>query len=159
MEDYREQLQKGAIQVAYRGLMAYMMSLRTHFTKAYPEYRVSGSIYYGYMDMTYFSVVPDSFKQRKLKIAIVFLHEAFRFEAWLAANNKGVQSEYWKRFKESKWNKYHIVQPAKGVDSIVEHVLVEEPNFGDLDTLTNQCERETLKFTKDIESFISNFEM
>ena len=78
MNDYRKQLEKGAIQEAYKGLMEYIMGLRTHFTKKHPDYDVSGSIYYGYMDMTYFSIFPKSMKDRKLKIAIVFLHDAFR---------------------------------------------------------------------------------
>ena len=90
MLEYKKQLEKGAIQAAYKGLMEYMMGLRTVFSNRYPDYVVSGSIYYGYMDMTYFSFSPQSFKQRNLKVAIVFLHEAFRFEAWLAASNKSI---------------------------------------------------------------------
>ena len=154
MNEYRKQLEKGAINKAYKGLMEYIMSLRTHFKNKYPDYFVSGSIYSGYMDMTYFSFFPKSFKDRKLKIAIVFIHEAFRFEVWLAGNNKQVQSKYWQLFKESDWNKYHIVSTTQGVDSIVEHILVDDPDFNDLDTLTVQIERESLKFIKDIESFI-----
>jgi len=155
MNEYRKQLEKGAIQGAYKGLMEYIMSLRTHFKNKYPDYFVSGSVYYGYMDMTYFSFFPKSFKDRKLKIAIVFIHEAFRFEVWLAGNNKQVQSKYWKLFKESDWNKYHVVSTTKGVDSIVEYILVEDPDFSDLDTLTKQIESGTLKFIKHVEGFLA----
>jgi hypothetical protein len=154
IDEYRKQLEKGAIKKAYKGLMEYMMELRTHFKNKYPDYFVSGSIYYGYMDMTYFSFFPKSVKDRNLKIAIVFLHEAFRFEAWLAGVNKQVQQKYWKLFKESEWNKFHIVSTTKGVDSIIEGILVENPDFSDLDTLTKQVEAETLKFIKDVESFL-----
>ena len=155
INEYRKQLEKGAIQGAYKGLMEYIMSLRTHFKNKYPDYFVSGSVYYGYMDMTYFSFFPKSFKDRKLKIAIVFIHEAFRFEVWLAGNNKQVQSKYWKLFKESDWNKYHVVSTTKGVDSIVEYILVEDPDFSDLDTLTKQIESGTLKFIKHVEGFLA----
>jgi hypothetical protein len=155
INEYRKQLEKGAIQGAYKGLMAYIMFLRTHFKNKYPDYFVSGSIYHGYMDMTYFSFFPKSIKDRKLKIAIVFIHDAFRFEVWLAGNNKQVQSKYWKIFKESDWNKYHIVSTTKGVDSIVEYILVDNPDFSDLDTLTKKIERATLKFIKDVEVFLS----
>ena len=155
INEYRKQLEKGSIKQAYKGLMQYIMSLRTHFKNKYPDYFVSGSIYYGYMDMTYFSFFPKSLKHRKLKIAIVFLHDAFRFEVWLAGNNKQVQSKYWKLFKESDWNKYHIVSTTKGVDSIVEYILVDNPDFSDLDTLTKQIERGTLKFIKNVEGFLS----
>ena len=153
--EYRKQLEKGAIQAAYKGLMEYILGLRTHFNNKYPDYYVPGSIYYGYMDMTYFSILPKTLKDRKLKIAIVFLHEAFRFEVWLAGVNKQVQSKYWKLFKESGWDKYHIVSTTEGVDSIVEHILVDDPDFSDLDALTKQIERTTLKFIKDVESFLS----
>ena len=49
MSEYKKQLGKGVIQEAYKGLMEYMMGLRTHFAKKYPDHFVSGSIYYGYM--------------------------------------------------------------------------------------------------------------
>jgi len=155
MKEYRIQLKKGAIQKAYRGLMDYIMDLRTHFKNKYPDYFVSGSIYYGYMDMTYFSFTPESLKQRNLKIAIVFIHDAFKFEVWLGGYNKQVQSKYWKLFKESGWDKYHVVSSTKGVDSIVEYVLVDSPDFSDSDTLTQQIETGTLQFIEDVESFFA----
>jgi hypothetical protein len=156
--EYRKQLGKGAIQKAYRGLMEYVMALRTHFKNKYPGYFVSGSIYYGYMDMTYFSFFPKSVGDRNLKIAIVLIHDTCRFEAWLAGSNKQVQSKYWKLFKESGWKKYHLVPTTKGVDSIVEYILVDNPDFSDLDALTVQIETGTLKFIKDVESFLSEHE-
>ena len=155
MNEYRKQLAVGAIQKAYKGLMEYIMDLRTFLMNKYPDYFVSGGIYYGYMDMTYLSFYPESIKQRKLKIAIVFVHERFRFEVWLAGYNKQVQSKYWKLFKESDWNQYHLVPTTQGVDSIIESVLVDNPDFRDLEALTTQIERETLIFIKDIESFLS----
>jgi hypothetical protein len=154
LNEYRKQLEKGAIQAAYQGLMEYIMGLRTHFKNKYPEYAVSGSIYYGYMDMTCFSIFPKSLKERQLKIALVFLHEAFRFEVWLSGKNKQVLTKYWKLFKESEWNKYKIVTPAKGVDSIVEYILVDNPDFSDLDALTKRIEQGTLKFIQDVERFL-----
>ncbi len=124
MNEYRKQIEKGAIKEAYRGLMKYIMDLRTHLKNKYPYHFVSSSIYYGYMDMTYFSFIPQSFKRRKLKVAIVFIHDTCRFEVWLGGYNKQVQTKYWKLFKESGWNKYHVVSTTEGVDSIVEYVLV-----------------------------------
>jgi len=156
MKEYKKQLQKGHIQVAYQGLMAYFGTLRSHFRNKYPEYGVSGSIYYGYMDMTYFPIFPESLKSRGLKIAIVFVHEAFRFEVWLAAKNKRVQTKFWKLFNKNSWNKYPIVSTTKGVDSIVEYILVDDPDFRDLDTLTKQIDNGSVKFINDVEGFLSN---
>ncbi len=154
MGEYRRQLEKGAIQKAYKGLMEYIMSLRTHLNNEHPDFVVSG-IYYGYMDMTYFSFFPASLKDRSLKVAIVFLHEAFRFEAWLAGYNKQVQSQYWSLIKESGWDKYRLVPTTQGADSILECVLVEDPDFGNFEALTQQIETRTLRFIKDVESFLS----
>ena len=106
--------------------------------------------------MTYFSFFPKSLKNRKLKIAIVFVHDTFRFEVWLAGNNRTVQTKYWKLFREHDWKKYHIATPAKGVDAILDHILIDNPDFRDLDALTMQIERGTLKFIKDVETFLAN---
>ncbi len=153
---YREQLQNGTIQEAYKGLMEYILSLKTHFKNRHPAYAVPSNIYFGYMDMTYFSIVPETLKERGLKIAIVFLHREFRFEAWLAGVNKDVQADYWKRINESGWKKYRLVPTLKGADSILEHVVVDNPDFNDLDALTNKIEQETVLFIREVEKFLSN---
>jgi len=154
MLELKSQLEKGGIQKAYQGLMEYFMELRTHFQKKYPDHFVSSSLYYGYMDMTYFAFIPPSLKERNLKPAIVFVYDTFRFEVWLAAANKQVQSKYWEMIKESGWNKYRLVPMVKGYDAIIENVLVEEPDFRDLDALTEQIERGTLNFIEDVERFL-----
>jgi hypothetical protein len=155
MGEYRKQMRKGDIAEAYTGLMEYIMGLRTHFQNKYPDYFVSGRIYYGYMDMTYFSFFPKSLKDRKLKIGIVFIHDTCRFEVWLFGYNKQVQAKYWKLFKESDWNTYRIPSTIKGMDSIIEYIVVDNPDFSDLDTLTKQIEKGTLQFIKDVENFVS----
>jgi len=155
MDEYRRQLEKGEIQKAYKGLMEYILDLKTHFQKKYPDHTVSSTIYFGYMDMTYFSFFPGSLKDRRLKVAIVFLHEQFRFEVWLAGYNKQVQTRYWKLFKENNWNKYHLVPTPQGVDSILEDILVDDPDFSDPQALTRQIERGSLKFIRDVEGFLS----
>jgi len=155
MLEYRKQLANGQIQKAYKGLMDFMLGLKTHFKDKYPDYFVSGSLYFGYMDMTYFAIIPESLKQRNLKIALVFNHEAFRFEAWLAGYNKQVQTKYWQLIKASGWSRYALVPDTKGEDAILVHILAANPDFSDLTGLTGQLERETLTFISDIENFLS----
>ncbi len=153
IEEYRKQLAKGIIQKAYQGLMDYVMDLRMHFSKKYPDL-TPGNIYQGYMDMTYFPIFPRELTSRKLKIAIVLIHETIRFEIWLAAQNRQVQSEYRQLFKEEDWTKYRIPGAAKGVDSIVEYTLADNPDFGDLNALTKQIETGTFAFVNEIERFL-----
>jgi len=58
-------------------------------------------------------------------------------------------------FKESDWNKYRIPSTTKGVDSIIEYILVDNPDFSDLYALTKQIEGGTLKFINDIGNLLS----
>ena len=155
MDEYRQQLARGAIQAAYKGLMDYMQNLKTHLKNKYPDYVVPGSLYFGYMDMTYFSFFPKTLQERDLKIAIVYVHETGRFEDWLAGYNKQVQTRYWELMRASGWDQYRLVPTTKGADAIIEHTLVESPDFNNLDALTEQIERGTLMFIADVERFLA----
>jgi hypothetical protein len=155
MLEFRNQLARGAIQKAYLGLMQFMLSLKSHFSANHADLSVSGSIYPGYMDMTYFSVVPQSWKERELKIAIVFVYDSFRFEVWLSGRNQKVLAKYWEIFTTRGWDPYKIAPQGKWADSILEHTLVENPDFCDLPALTGQIEQGTLKFIQDVDSFLT----
>ena len=157
MAEYKNQMQKGYVPAAYQGLMQYIMDLRTYFKNRYPDALPPGSLYYGYMDMTYFPLFPESLKKRKLKIALVFIHQSVRFEVWLAAYNKQVQTKYWQLFRGSDWPEYRVPETAKGTDSIIEFTLVENPDFGILDALTGQIEQGTLAFINDVENFLARY--
>lgn len=155
MIEYRKQLAKGYIKDAYRGLMEYIADLRLHLANQYPDYFVSGSINYGFMDYTYFYFFPKSLKKLNLKIVLLFIHDTSTFEIWLAGYNKSVQKQYWEFFKESNWHKYHLAPAAKGTDYILTHTLADNVDFGDLDALTKQLEQATLGFINDVEAFLS----
>ena len=129
--EYRQQMSKGDLQIAYRGLMDFLMGLRNHFSAGYPDHFVSASIYQGYMDMSYFAVTPKALRDRKLKIALVLLHEDVSFEVWLCGANKQVQKKYWNAIRKTGWNKYRIPASIEGIDSIVEMPLIDRPNFDD----------------------------
>ncbi len=145
-------MEKGTIQKAYKGIMDYVMRLRTYLQNKYPEYTV-GNIYYGYMDMTYFPLFPKKLKDRKLKIAIVFIHGNCRFEVWLSGNNRQVQKEYSELISINNWNKYRM--DSKNPDSIIEFTLDTNPDFSDTNKLTKKIEISTLSFINDIEAFLS----
>lgn len=155
MDEYKKQLKRGYIQVAYKGLMEFFRDLRATFKRGYPAFSMSSSIYYGYMDMTYFSIVPEFLKRRKLKIALVFIHEPFRFEVWLSGMNRKVQAKYWNVLKEIDLGEYHLASNPGTVDYVIGAVLVDKPDFRDLGTLIEQIERGVLEFTEDVEEFLS----
>ena len=156
MVEYRKQLANGAIQQAYRGLIEYMLGLKAQLKKKFSTYSVSGSLYFGYMDMTYFSFTPPALKDRGLKIAIVFVHETFAFEAWLSAANRGLLAQFAEKFKDAGWEKYRRVDTAQNPDAILEYTLAADPDFGDLPALSAQIERETLAFSADVQAFLAS---
>lgn len=154
--ELRKQLEKGMIQQAYKGLLEFMLAFKAGLQKRHPEMEVSGGFYEGYLDMSYFACFPKTLKERKLKIAVVFNYDAFRFEVWLSAVNKQVLAEYWELIKASAWNKYHLVHSLEGMDSALEYVLAAEPDFSDLDGLTETLEKGILQFTQDVIGFLEN---
>ena len=72
----------------------------------------------------------------------------------MSTENNSRQERLKRPIKESDWNQYRIVSTTQGVDAIIEHTLVNNPDFSDLATLTKQIEKETLKFIEDVESFL-----
>ena len=72
ISEYTSHLQQGDLQAAYKGILNYLGILRSEFVRKYPDYEI-GSIYQGYMDMSYFSLNTKQLKEKGLKIAIVLL--------------------------------------------------------------------------------------
>ena len=154
LKHYKEQIQKGHIQRAYRGLMQFMMDLRTYFSKEYPDNYITGQVHQGYMDVTFFPFTPKSLKKLKLKVILLFHHPNMRFEVWLAGQNRQVQKQYWEIFKGSDWNKYRIPETVKEGFSVVDHVIIENPDFDHLGALTKQIESEVMQFIRNIEEVL-----
>lgn len=154
MDVYRKEMAKGDIPAAYRGLMDYLKRLRLHFQNKYPGHYVSGSLYPGAMDITFFAFISPALKARQLKTIVLFMHESCQFEIWLCGVNKRVQKKYWLAVKESGWDKYRVPASIKGRDLIIGHTLDSEPDFSDLDGLTDHLEKNILAFVSDVETFL-----
>jgi len=154
--EYKKQLDKGDIQIAYRGLIEFMMSLKNFFKNKYPDLSVTGNLYQGYMDMTYFALFPGDLKKRKLKIAIVLIHDKMKLEIWLSGINKQIQTKYWNLLKSKDLDVYHLPKTLKGTDSIIEYSINDNPDFSDPESLTRQIESGILKFIKDIKELIKD---
>ncbi len=154
IQEYQLQLSKGHIQIAYKGIMTFMSSLKSHLEKTYPNY-VTSSLYYGYLDMSYFAFSPPGLKIKKLKIAIVYLHEFGRFEAWLSGNNRKIQAAYIARLSQKNFDEFTLSQVGPGVDSIIEIILVEKPNFDRREDLISQIEWKAIGFINDMTALLN----
>jgi hypothetical protein len=153
MKVFRLALQAGYLQQAYRGLIDFFSDLRKRFQTHYPEYFIS-SMYYGYLDMTYFAVVNAFLKERQLKIAIVFDYDSFSFEVWLSGVNREIQKKHWKLIKEMNWKEYTLCDDPTKEDHIIRKILVKEPDFSDSDMLGDQIEEGTIDFLDHVQAFM-----
>ncbi|WCL48298.1 DUF7000 family protein [Leptospira sp. GIMC2001] len=144
---YKDQLDQGDIQEAYIGLMKYMSRLGTALSKNLTDSYSFGSLFQGYMDYTYFYYSNEFLKDRKLKMGLVLNHVKMQFEIWLLGQTIPIQEKYWEYFKTTKWNKNRTTKPQY---SILEAVLIESPNFNDLDKLTKKIEEKLVITTDEI---------
>ncbi|HSI66108.1 MAG TPA: hypothetical protein VK947_01755 [Planococcus sp. (in: firmicutes)] len=144
IREYTSQLQHGEIQVAYKGILEFMGKLRAAFIKKYPHNGI-GSVYQGYMDMTYFSYVTEPLKTKGLKIAVVYLHEKCAFEVWLSARNRDIAKEYESLISRIS-DDITVFHDDANPDAIIEYTLTSTPNFEDQALLMEIIDRGVQQF-------------
>lgn len=154
LKEYAMQLQKGRIQQAYKGIMVFMTNLKSYLERKHPDFLTS-ALYQGYMDMTYIAFTPPKLKNKKLKIAIVYLHEEFRFEIWLSGTNRQIQADTIALLSRKDIGGYVLSQIHPGVDSIIASVLTDQPDFDHIEKLKDLLEIKSMEFIRDMESLLS----
>ncbi|HSP21286.1 MAG TPA: hypothetical protein VLQ20_03050 [Planococcus sp. (in: firmicutes)] len=145
IHEYTSQLQDGEIQTAYRGILAFIGKLRTGLIKKYPQNDI-GSMYQGYMDMTFFSFKTEQLKNKGLKIAIVYLHEKGVFEVWLSARNREIAKKYEFLQTVDMPADVLVFHDEANPDAIIECTLTSTPDFEDPDSLAAVIDQGTQKF-------------
>lgn len=148
---YKEQLRKGDIQKAYKGLIRYVMSLKSHLSRILAERYSFGNVSPGYLDYTYFYCIDSYLREKKLRFCIVLNHEKMRFEIWLVGQNSEIQKNYWNTLKDTEWNKFQTFMPKY---SVLEAILIENPDFNNLSFLTMQIEKELISITNEIIEYL-----
>ena len=152
---YKEQLKKGDILIAYNELVKFVMKLRVDFIKRLSDEYSFAGILHGYMDYTYFYYSNDFLKSKNLKFGLVLNHLEMRFEIWLLGNTIPIQKKYWELLKTTKWNQGNTEMPKY---SISETILVEDPDFNDLSTLTELIESKMSKVSDEILDFLKKID-
>lgn len=154
ISDYTSQLKQGEIQIAYKGILEFISKLRTDLIKKYPCYEI-GSLYQGYLDMSYFSLNTKLLKDKGLKIAIVYLHEKGAFEGWLSARNREISKKY-ESVLINNISELNLFHDANNQDAIIECTLMSAPDFEDHTVLIDIIEQSVQKFTDTITRLLSN---
>jgi hypothetical protein len=152
IEELHKQLVKGKIQKGYKNILEYLLYLQAYLKKKYVKYDFPGTLYHGYLDMSYFAVIPPTLKEKRLKITIVFNYESFRFELWLSGYNKDIQKKYLDIFIEKKIKGYFIPDTVQGYDSILEDYIEIEKI--DIKETTEEIEERMNTLIKTVEENI-----
>lgn len=153
IKDYTSLLQQGEIQVAYKRILEFMGRLRADMMKRYPDYD-AGSVYQGYMDMSYFSLSTKRLKDKGLKIAIVYLHEKGDFEVWLSARNREIAKKYESVLNNNIASLIPVFHDANNQDAMIEATLTTTPDFEDQASLMNVLETGVEKFVVTIDGLV-----
>ncbi|MHB1452245.1 MAG: DUF7000 family protein, partial [Coriobacteriia bacterium] len=153
----KAQLGTGSLQRAYGSIIGYMSQLRSHYA-AFEGERVVSGLYQGYFDMTYFALYPAALKSRGLKLAIVFNYESFDFQVWLAARNRAVQRRYWQLLRDNGWSGHRLVQPAAGIDAIVESDITDAFALVEPDVLTARIEAAAQELLDQLLGFLDQYD-
>jgi hypothetical protein len=152
IQNYTDHLRQGEIQVAYKGIFEFLGRLRSDCIKKYPSCEI-GSIYPGYMDMSYFSLSTKALKDKGLKVAIVYLHEKGAFELWLSARNREIAAKSRALFRE-KLSDMKLFHDDRNPDAIMEYPLLSMPDFDDQDVLIERIEQGIEQFLARIENLL-----
>lgn len=134
----------------YHQLIAYMKELRAYFQKEYETLFKLGNIYQGSPEYSYFSLTTEELKKQKLKFVIILDHTKLNFSICLSGQNKNVRKKYWRIFNGSSWDTYQVAESIDNSLSIIEHVILINPDFKDRKNVTEQIEIESLKFINEI---------
>lgn len=142
------------IHLDYHKLVDYMKELRAFFYREYDTHFKLGNVYQGNPDFSYFSLTTEELKKQKLKFVIILNHKMMCFSICLSGQNKSIRKKYWKMFKDSDWNKYHLAESINDSLSIIDQTIVKEPNFNNRINLTEQVEKASLKFINEIKDIL-----
>jgi hypothetical protein len=153
VKNYTRLLQQGELQTAYKGILEFILKLRSEITQKHPEYGVGG-LYQGYLDMTYFPLAPKKLKERGLKIAVVYLHEKGAFEVWLSARNRDTAKRYGSVLNSNISDNITVFHDDNNQDAIIESILTSTPNFDEQASLIEIVEQGVDKFVIAINSHL-----
>ena len=155
IEAYSDLVRQGDLQAAYRGIMDFMSQLRTAFAARDSALEVGGSIYQGYMDMTYFSLNTEMLKEKGLKIAVVYLHDKNAFEAWLSARNRTILSDYKAIFADAILDEVEVFHDETNPDAALECLLAGSPDFDHQEKLIAELISGTEAFVAAVQRIIA----
>ena len=155
VESYSALVAQGDIARAYRAILSTLTRFKTAWEAAHPADNV-GALYQGYLDMSFVSVAPAAFTDKRLKISLVFLHDSGIFSLWLIAGNRAIQKTVSDSLRTIPLGGYARNPLAPGVDAIIAHDLPKPYAFDDPAALNEMLMQAAEAFTADMIQLIES---
>ena len=153
--DYCHAVADGRLPRAYRGILASLTLFQTTWKSAHPADTV-GALYQGYMDMSFVAFAPAALAEKRLKISLVFLHDAGTFSLWFAAGNRDIQKRVSEALRSLPLGTYSLSTLEPGVDAIIAYDLPKPYTFDDPQALNAALVAAAEAFTRDMISLTTS---
>ena len=157
MDTYTRAVARGDIAQAYRGILSALSSFKSAWGESHTFDKV-GELYQGYMDMSFVSVLPASLAQKRLKIALVYLHPTGDFSLWLTAGNRAIQKSVSETLRSAPLGHYELSVLEPGVDAIIALDLPKPYAFDEPERLTAYFLHAAEAFLTDMTAIVSGIE-
>lgn len=128
IDRYTREVAVGDLPQVYRKILDSLSEIRRMIQKNHSDL-VVGSLYPGYMDISFFALVSPELKARQLKLVLVYVHATGAFEGWLAGINRGVQKQYYSLLEGRDLGAWTLSSFGPGIDHLIKITLVEDPDF------------------------------
>ena len=154
IESYCAAVAKGGLPRAYRGILAQLTLFQSAWMQAHPA-DSAGTLYPGYLDMSFVSFAPAELAARNLKLSLVFLHESCEFTLWLVARNRAIQKRVSESLRGVPLGCYRLTKLEPGVDAIIEFTLEKPYAFDETALLTQRLITAADAFANDMIRLVS----
>lgn len=134
---------------AYRGIVSALQQFKSAWEHAHPG-ESAGSLYQGYLDMSFVAVAPANLAAKRLKISLVFLHDSGIFTLWLTAGNRAIQKRVSDSLARVPLKGYTLNTLEPGVDAIISRDLDQPYAFDEPDVLTRRLLSAVESFAEDM---------
>jgi hypothetical protein len=151
IKEYESIMESTNLQRGYQELIKFFRYLKIYLEKEMTDYKFTGNIVENNMDYSYFQFYNEIFKNKGLKIVVVYVHKTCNYEVWLSGINRQTQVKYYEKIKGKKY-KYELTSDPNRFDYILKEKIIEECNYKDLNNLLIKMSNKIQCFIDDIKA-------
>lgn len=149
IESYSRAVAGGEMPRAYRGILTALSQFQSAWEQAHPE-DSTGSLYQGYLDMSFLAVTPRDLAAKRLKISLVYLHAEGVFTLWLTAGNRAIQKRVSQALRAVPLKGYALTVLEPGVDAVIAKEIQKPYPFDEPARLTQYLLAQAEAFAADM---------